>query len=79
MSITESEIRRRDLLKKGVAAGAAFWAVPVIDSITSRAAAGSPTVTLTCAQIFVFYKHASGTVEFTASGSHRAAPGLVRA
>lgn len=32
---------RRDVLKKSAVAGAVFWAVPVIESVTARAAAAS--------------------------------------
>ncbi len=38
---------RRDLLKKAIVAGGAFWAVPTIDSfVTPAAAGGSGTVTM---------------------------------
>ncbi len=52
---TPGGISRRDILKKGAAAGAAFWAVPVIESVTSRAAATSyPTIT--CSYAIVVYQ-----------------------
>jgi hypothetical protein len=42
MTTTErSGISRRDILKKGAIAGAVFWSVPVIESVTSAASATS--------------------------------------
>jgi hypothetical protein len=64
LSTTESQISRRNLLKKSAAAGAVFWAVPVIESVTSRAAAASGG--LTCGLVFVFYQHANGVVNIEA-------------
>ena len=61
MTTTESQISRRNMLKKGVVAGAAFWAVPTIESVTSRAAAAS-SAGLSCNLVWLFYQHANGTV-----------------
>jgi hypothetical protein len=57
-------VSRRELLKKSAVAGAVFWAVPVIESVTSRAAAASGG--LTCGLVFVFYQHANGVVNIEA-------------
>lgn len=54
MSTTEKQHSRRDILKKSAAAGAVFWAVPVIDSVVSRAAAGS-TVAFQCSYGIIVY------------------------
>jgi hypothetical protein len=62
MSTTDSHVSRRDLLKQSAVAGAIFWTVPVIESITSQAAAQTPGLGLTCGQAFVFYQASNGSV-----------------
>ncbi|HWG73774.1 MAG TPA: hypothetical protein VG184_06940 [Acidimicrobiales bacterium] len=47
MGLTEHHISRRDVIKKGAVAGAILWSAPVIESVTSRAAAGSHSCTST--------------------------------
>ena len=47
--------------QEGRRAGAAFWAVPTIESVTSRAAAAS-SAGLSCNLVWLFYQHANGTV-----------------
>lgn len=60
----KSGISRRDLIKKGAVAGAVFWSVPVIESITSRAAAQSGCVTFNASWLYVVYTY-GGTTYFT--------------
>ncbi|HET6874732.1 MAG TPA: hypothetical protein VFH70_08140, partial [Acidimicrobiales bacterium] len=57
MEERKSGISRRDLIKKGAVAGAVFWSVPVIESITSRAAAQSGCVTFNASWIYVIWKY----------------------
>ena len=45
MGTDEPGISRRDVIKKGAAAGAILWAAPVVESFVSRAAAASVTCT----------------------------------
>jgi hypothetical protein len=60
MSTTEKGISRRNLLKKSAAAGAVFWAVPVIESVTSRAAAASGCASFNNSWIYVVYSNNGG-------------------
>jgi hypothetical protein len=60
MAIETSGISRRDVLKKGAVAGAVFWAVPVIESVTSAASAGSSSF-VTCSFSFVVWEKAGVT------------------
>ena len=53
--MTKKGISRRDLIKKGAVAGAVFWSVPVIESVTSRAAAQSGCVSFNASWIYVVY------------------------
>lgn len=64
MEERKSGISRRDLIKKGAVAGAVFWSVPVIESITSRAAAQSGCVTFNASWIYVIWKY-NGTYYYT--------------
>jgi hypothetical protein len=59
-------------LKKSAVAGAVFWSVPVIESITSAAAAASPTGPITCSWAYVVYADASGNI-FVAGYQHTGA------
>jgi hypothetical protein len=63
MNTTQKQHSRRDILKKSAAAGAVFWAVPVIESVTSRAAAASGTVTFTCSYGIIVYQQ-TGTSNY---------------
>lgn len=55
---TKSGISRRDLIKKGAVAGAVFWSVPVIESVTSAAAAASGgCVTFNASWLYVVYTY----------------------
>lgn len=54
---------RRDVLKKSAVAGAVFWAVPVIESVTARAAAASNCLnnaTFSSSYVWVFFSVTSG-------------------
>ncbi len=69
MSTTEgmeekSGISRRDLIKKGAVAGAVFWSVPVIESVTSRAAAQSGCVSFNASWLYVIYTY-NGVTYYT--------------
>ena len=69
---TESKpgISRRDIIKKSAVAGAVFWSVPIIESITSSAAAVSGTTGGSfcgASYAFVFYKNISTGTYFFAS------------
>jgi hypothetical protein len=55
MKTAPNNVSRRDVLKKGAVAGAAFWAVPVIESVTSKAAAASGGG-ISCAYAIVVYE-----------------------
>lgn len=56
MTITErSGISRRDIIKKGAIAGAVFWSVPVIESVTSAASATSATGPISCSWAYIVY------------------------
>lgn len=75
MTTTErSGISRRDILKKGAIAGAVFWSVPVIESVTSAASATSgcpPNASLQISGAAVIYTVAgSSTVYWTAFASN---------
>jgi hypothetical protein len=62
--ITKKGLNRRDLIKKGAAAGAVFWAIPVIESITSAASATSGTTTgpVSCSWVYIIYLGTDGKV-----------------
>lgn len=51
---TKKGINRRDLIKKGAAAGAIIWAVPMIESVPAYAATGS-TVSSACSYFVLVY------------------------
>ncbi len=55
MSGQTTGVSRREILKKSAVAGAVFWSVPVIESITSAAAAASPTGAIVCSWAYVVY------------------------
>lgn len=68
---TKSGISRRDLIKKGAVAGAVFWSVPVIESVTSRAAAGSLTTgPIGCSWTYVIWKYQGGTTLYVSGYSN---------
>jgi len=77
MTTTErSGISRRDIIKKGAIAGAVFWSVPVIESVTSAASATSGACTpapLTISGAAVLYTLPGSTTvylaAFTSSGA----------
>ncbi len=76
MSSTKHHMSRRSLLQKSAAAGAVFWAVPVIESVTSRAAAGSMPCSGTPGPLgisgagVIFQINGTGTVYWTAFASN---------
>jgi hypothetical protein len=63
--VEKGKISRRAVIAGGAVGTAAFWSVPVIDSITSRAAAASG-VGLSCGLVYVFYQHADKSVNLVA-------------
>ena len=67
--ITKKGIDRRSLIKKGAAAGAVFWAIPVIESVTSAASAtsGGGGVFNGASYAFIIYSNTAGTQYFIAS------------
>lgn len=68
MGLSEHQISRRDLIKKSAVAGAVFWSVPVIESVTSRAAAqstGCSSANFSASWIYVVYTYTSGGVTTT--------------
>jgi hypothetical protein len=67
--ITKKGLNRRDLIKKGAAASAVFWAIPVIESVTSAASAtsGGGGVFSGASYAFIIYSNTAGTAYFIAS------------
>lgn len=65
MPAQKKGVSRREVIVGGAVGAAAFWSVPVIDSVTSRAAAFSG-VGLTCGLVFVFYQHSNKDVDIVA-------------
>jgi hypothetical protein len=59
--VEKGKISRRAVIAGGAVGTAAFWSVPVIDSITSKAAASSGRG-LSCGLVYVFYQHADSKV-----------------
>jgi hypothetical protein len=60
MGLSEHQISRRDLIKKSAVAGAIIWSAPVIESVTSRAAAQSATCSATAfnaSWIYIVYTY----------------------
>jgi hypothetical protein len=57
-------LSRREMLKRTAVAGAVFWSVPVIESVTSAAAAASPGGATACSWVYVAYANPSspGTI-----------------
>jgi hypothetical protein len=68
MGLSEHQISRRDLIKKSSVAGAIIWSAPVIESVTSRAAAqstGCSSANFSASWIYVVYTYTSGGVTAT--------------
>lgn len=65
MDLIQHQTSRRDLIKKGAVAGAIFWSAPVIESVTSRAAAQSnqctSTGTFNASYVFVVFTYGGNT------------------
>lgn len=69
MTTTErSGISRRDIIKKGAIAGAVFWSVPVIESVTSAASATSGSISCSWAYIAWAYTPVTSTSTVYVSG-----------
>jgi hypothetical protein len=68
MEVNGHNINRRELIKKSAVAGAVVWSAPVIESVTSRAAAASgrctSMATFSASYVFVVFTY-MGTTYFT--------------